>query len=83
MRIETISLQEVKDLYEKVHDVRYAANKAMAEMFVPGREIVFSRGNMRDNHNAEVIVCSCNRIKIKNLFTGKVRWIDLTDVRGI
>ena len=63
------------------------ANQQIVNVFYPGREIVFRRGNMKENHNAVVVsagYCSGHPwIRIHNVFTGKDRDIHLDDVKGL
>ena len=73
-----------------VDEATLAAEKAkqhIVNIFYPGREIVFRRGNMKECHNAVVIsagFCSGRPwIRVHNVFTGKDREIHLNDVKGI
>jgi hypothetical protein len=81
------------DEFESIRRISYdvgnqieRADLEMKEIFYRGREIVFRRGNMKEDSKALVISAGHERwtwIYIKNLSTGKKRNISLDDVQGI
>ena len=77
------SLNDIKFLFCVAANEKRSAERCLAENIKPGQEIVFRRGNMVDNHNAQVLCVSGRGVKIRNLFTDKVRWIDVMDIQGL
>lgn len=79
-----MTIKRIKLLIEIAEFNNGKADKALKQLFPPGKVIVFRAGKMKENHNAEVIwsrVWSMYaEIRIKNLFTNKERTITLDDV---
>ena len=74
------ALEYVKDLFDAASRDRMEAESELSDLLQKGTVITFRRSNMVDNHNARVISVSGRRVRIRNLFTGANRWIDVDDI---
>ena len=76
-------LGQIEAAFGQARELEYMAKRMLAEALPVGKIITFHKGNMRQNDNAEVLVVSGRRVKIRNQFSKAERWIDFSDVRGI
>ncbi len=80
---DNVSLDSVIAEYIKLENKKTYFSRMTKDFFKEGKEIVFRSGNMKSNHNAMVIAVCGPRIKIRNMFTNKERWIFITDVIAV
>lgn len=71
-------------MLEKYKALERELNQELKRVFPKGKEITFKRGNMREYHNATILIVGMfhgfPELYIENTFTGIIRWIFLDDV---
>jgi hypothetical protein len=77
-------LQFVKEKVEYAHTAQGIADAYMKDVFPKGKEVCFRRGNMTQAAPGEVIwarmIQGHAELRVTNMWTGKDRNIDLSDV---
>lgn len=76
-------LNRIKSEFEKVRLQKKAAEQLLKDSLPVGSEIVFHKGNMRTNANAEVLCVTGSRVRVRVVYSKAIRWIELSDIQGI
>ena len=76
-------LAQIKAQFKRAESNKRVAEAMLENSFPVGKIVTFRKGNMTTNANAEVLLVSGRRIKIRNQFSNAERWIDFEDIQGI